>query len=241
MALAFPLASVHSGAHDAEGFFHRACLVTERLPNPSCVVKVGEGRGFVIEYRVKFPYPAEFRRIHHTNPPAFKKHRVVVTAAHCLPKFPAAHAAAHWYERTYGKLLGSLDGGETKVYAECLFVDPIADIAVLGSPESQVLAGEDDAYHELTDNVPFLRIDNARSGRGWVHSLDGHWVRTTLKVCKGLGGMGLSTTDEIEPGMSGSPFLNDAGRAVGVVAVGPSAPQPMLMRNLPGWLLQFQG
>jgi hypothetical protein len=32
--------------------------MTEHLPNPSCVLKVGKGRGFVIKYRVKFPYPA---------------------------------------------------------------------------------------------------------------------------------------------------------------------------------------
>jgi hypothetical protein len=177
---------------------------------------------------------------------------VVVTAAHCLPKLPRAHAAAHWYEPTYRKLLGSLDG-KTRVSVECLFVDPIADIAVLGCPDDQELGDEAKAYHELTDNVQVLRIGNARSGRGWVLSLDGHWVRTTKEIFSSPGGVVLSI-NPIEAGMSGSPILNEAGRAVGVAVVGPktestangerrnerAGPQPMLMRNLPGWLLQFQ-
>ncbi len=217
--------------------------MTERRPNPRCVVKVGKGRGFIIEHLVKFYYPAR----------AFVRHRVVVTAAHCLQELPPAHAMPNCEERTYEKLLGSLDGGKTEVWAECLFVDPIADIAVLGCPDNQQLGDEADAYHELTDNVPVLRIDDARSGRGWVLSLDGHWVRTTLEVFSGPDGMVLSI-DPTEAGMSGSPVLNDTGRAVGVVVVGQetvstangerrnerAGPQPMLMRNLPGWLLQFQ-
>jgi hypothetical protein len=178
---------------------------------------------------------------------------VVVTAAHCLQELPLAHAMPNYQERICWKLLGSLDGGKTEVWAECLFVDPIADIAVLGCPDMQKLGDEANAYRELTDNVPVLRIGNARNGQGWVLSLDGHWVRTTLEVFSGLEGMVLSI-DPIEAGMSGSPVLNDASRAVGVVAVGQekvstangelrnerAGPQPMLMRNLPGWLLQFQ-
>ena len=42
-----------------------------------------------------------------------------------------------------------------------------------GCPDNQQLGDEADAYHELTDNVPVLRIGNARSGRGWVLALDG--------------------------------------------------------------------
>ena len=217
--------------------------MTERHPNPSCVLKVGKGRGFIIEHLVKFCYPAR----------PFMKHRVVVTAAHCLQELPPAHAMPNCGECIYEKLLGSLDGGKTEVLAECLFADPIADIAVLGCPDNQLLGDEADAYHELTDNVPVLRIGNARSGRGWVLSLDGHWVRTTLEVSSGPEGMVLSI-NPTEAGTSGSPVLNDAGRAVGVVVVGPetvstvngkrrserAGPQPMLMRNLPGWLLQLQ-
>jgi quinol monooxygenase YgiN len=95
------------------------------LPHTEC---------FLVEYRVKPRDSAEVRRQAHQQhsklPRAFVKHRVVVTAAHCLPKLPPAHAAAYWQERPYANLLGRLDCGKTKVYAECLFADPVADIAV---------------------------------------------------------------------------------------------------------------
>jgi V8-like Glu-specific endopeptidase len=64
-----------------------------------------------------------------------------------------------------------------------------------------------------------------------------------------MGGISLSI-DPTEAGMSGSPMLNDAGRAIGVASVGAetisaggerknerAGPQPILTRNLPGWLL----
>src|SRR6266446_3234706 len=40
---------------------------------------------------------------------------------------------SHTEERTYQRLLGELSG-EPTVWAECLFADPISDVAVLGPP-----------------------------------------------------------------------------------------------------------
>jgi hypothetical protein len=48
---------------------------------------VGKGRGFVIEG---------------------SRARLVVTAAHCLPKFPKRATISYDEERTYKKLLGKL-------------------------------------------------------------------------------------------------------------------------------------
>jgi len=44
-------------------------------------------------------------------------------------------------ETTYKRLLGPL-GGKRTVWAECRFVDPIADIAVLGQPDNQTFFAE---------------------------------------------------------------------------------------------------
>jgi hypothetical protein len=78
------------------------------------VVRVGDGRGFVVEHRGK---------------------RLVLTAAHCLPRdedgnviMPPPHPWSYLPERTYPKLLGLL-GAEPTFWAECLFVNPVADIA----------------------------------------------------------------------------------------------------------------
>jgi Trypsin-like peptidase domain len=214
---------------------------------PGCVIKVGDGRGFIIEHRVKVPRPKHLPKGISLLP--FVDRRLVVTAAHCLPKFPPSTAASHWHERTYEGLLGSLDGSKRDVWTECLFANPIADVAVLGCPDSQALEKESGAYDALTDDAPVLRIGKPRSGNGWVLSLAGRWVRTTIEVFSSLGGASLSI-DPTEAGMSGSPILNDAGLAVGIVALGTETVsdsgkrtceraegQPILVRNLPGWLL----
>src|SRR5438874_3754535 len=119
-------------------------------PNPSCVVKVGECRGFIVEHRVK---------IHRLKPlsagvklRSFRKLRLVVTAAHCLPHLPPPHRASFTEERTYKNLLGKLDECKGSIAAECLFVDPVADVAVLGSPDNQNLPDDADAYDN--QNLP---------------------------------------------------------------------------------------
>jgi hypothetical protein len=106
----------------------------KHCPNPNCVVRVGDGRGFIIEHCVKVrPLP----RLRNRRLPMRKwaARRLVITAAHCLPKLPPACTTSYTHERTYQNLLGTL-GGNATVWAECLFVDPVADIAVLGAPDS---------------------------------------------------------------------------------------------------------
>ena len=73
---------------------------------------------------------------------------VLVTAAHCLPFFPPCRSASYQGEHTYKSLLGRI-GEATAIWAECLFADPVADIAVLGPPDTQVLPHRADAYEEL--------------------------------------------------------------------------------------------
>lgn len=218
-------------------------------PSPTCVLKVGEGRGFIITYRVKIP-PLSGSKDSKLLREKFMEYRSVVTAAHCLPKLPRANAAALKSDRTYKKLLGSLDGSKSGIWAECVFANPVADIAVLDCPSDHELDDEADAYAALIDDASILRIDEAQSGSGWVLALDRHWVRTTLNVFVNMSGFKSLSIDATEAGMSGSPILNDAGLAVGIVAVGTereskngerrnerTGPQPMLTRDLPGWLL----
>jgi hypothetical protein len=49
-------------------------------------------------------------------------------------------------------------GGNTPVWATCLFADPIADIAVLGSPDTQELGEQAAAYDRLIGAATQLAI-----------------------------------------------------------------------------------
>src|SRR5215469_6012147 len=96
------------------------------------VVTAGSGRGFVVEGAGE---------------------RLVIMAAHCLPFLPPAQSFFEPKERTYGPLLAPL-GDEPRAWVVCRFVDPIADIAVLGPPANP-LAGE---YQALMEKATVLSI-----------------------------------------------------------------------------------
>jgi hypothetical protein len=202
------------------------------------IVRVGDGRGFVVRHGGK---------------------RLVLTAAHCLPlddkgnlKIPPPHPWSYLSERTYPTLLGPLDV-EPTVWAECLFVDPVADIAVLGCPDYEELSDEADAYEALIEwrkplpiaDAPKMgrkrvaygtRFDVDKPGRGAarVLSLAGEWIDCTVT----RRGTSLGVEDEgvVEGGMSGSPIINVAGRAMALMSN--DIVCPVLRDNLPAWFFR---
>jgi hypothetical protein len=208
------------------------------------VVKVGDGRGFVVEHRG----------------------RVVITTSHCLPtdadgrvKLPPSHPMSYLHERTYPKLLGPL-GGEPTVWAECFFVDPIADIAVLGSPDNQALSEEAEAYEKLVEGAaPLTIVDAPKMGRERIPGriVSGHRIRPFMDDSPGCGparvlsltgqwlkctvarrGRWLTVEDEglIVSGMSGSPVLSVDGKAIGLISTNGYC--PVLMHCLPAWFFK---
>jgi hypothetical protein len=126
----------------------------KRGEEEKAVLRVGKGgRGFVAE--------------------TTDKKRCVLTVAHCLPKIaghdlPPAHPGRDLDECTYQKLLAPL-GQKPAVIAECLLVDPISDLAILGQPDNQVFE-EADAYAALVEGRPALKI--SRRGVEYDHSPD---------------------------------------------------------------------
>ena len=118
------------------------------------VLRVGGGRGFVVERR------------RHTGSGV---ERIVITAAHCLRELPPPGFAD---EYLYRGLLGPLRGKRT-VWAECLFVDPVSDLAVLGTPDNQELPDEADAYEALVENATPLSIGSLTFSRKRLPLRDG--------------------------------------------------------------------
>src|SRR5579864_3054834 len=128
----------------------------EHCPDPSCVVKVGHGRGFVIEHAhaVKVPIGSRLTRRGRPTFSGFRwrtiSRRFIGTAAHCLPRLPRAPGC--WGEdRIYPKLLGKLHDAETSISADCIFADPIADLALLGSLDDQELYDEAAAFEDFVE------------------------------------------------------------------------------------------
>ena len=179
------------------------------------VIRVGEGRGFVIDARCRGGL-------------------VVVTAAHCLPDLPPSMSAID--ERTYVALLGSLDG-PTTIAAECLFVDPVADMAVLGTPDNRAFPVQTAAFGAFVHGrTPFRVIGVSEDTEAAVLllSLDGDWMPALVTSV----GQGLFLSDcDVTREMAGSPILMN-GAAAGVVGPDSDAPISRLVDCLPGWLLR---
>jgi trypsin-like peptidase len=188
------------------------------------VLRVGDGRGFVVEG---------------------ENDRLVITAAHCLPFFPPCRSFSYIDELTYRDLLGELDS-EPTVWTECLFVDPVGDIAVLGPPDSQELREQDDRYQSLLAALEPIGIADAPAkGVAWLLSKENRWF--SCEAQHQSGPLSLNAEQDIVPGMSGSPIVDDEGRAIGICCTHSSledgtsresGPNPRLMHNLPFWAVR---
>ena len=160
------------------------------------VVKVGSGRGFVVEDD--------------------SGKRYVITAAHCLPDLPPAHPGSYAHERTYNELIGPLASGTPDVWAECPFADPVADLAILGEPDGQELSKEWEAFDSFIEKATPLPISGRQIIRGYVLTLAEpfKWIEVSLTTHPGS----VSITEGVESGMSGSPILDEEGRAIAVIS-----------------------
>jgi hypothetical protein len=169
-------------------------MIIERLK--SGVITVGHGRGFVVEGAGE---------------------RLVITAAHCLPSLPPALLSFGLEARTYRPLLAPR-GEAPRVGAVCRFVDPIADIAVLGWPDNP----HADDYKALMGTATALSMDDPfrHPVNFWAParllSLDGRWFSCTIRH---FGGPLWIThaAERVLGEMSGSPIVAEAGTAIGVV------------------------
>ena len=170
-----------------------------------------------------------------------KEGPMIVTAAHCLPKLPSAHPMRHLNEKTYENILGPLSVDEPTLWAECLYVDPMADVAVLAGPDSQEYDDKYEAFIFWVEEVPPLQVSqrDPRDGeRAWLLSLDAQWEVCQVQVV-GRRRMFLRTSGAgIAAGMSGSPILLDDGTVIGLVSLSCNAMQPRVSECLPNWILR---
>jgi hypothetical protein len=170
----------------------------------------------------------------------FKVGHFVITAAHCIPNLPPCGHMTHTSKRTY-KLLGPL-GIKDIIWVELLFADQIGDLAILGQPGNQELIKEAEAYDRLLEGTPGFAIANIKPNKqisARVLSLGGQWISCSISH---YGGSLRLEGAAIEGGMSGSPIISRAGKAVGVVCsssetdgVQATSINVRLTRGLPRW------
>lgn len=191
------------------------------------VLRIGDGRGFVVDA---------------------EGDRMILTAAHCLHETLLVGAHSGSEDRLFRNLIGAL-GSEPDVCCQCYFLDPIADIAVLGEPDNQMFFQEAEDYNNLLESMKAFTVGKSRAKlgdeltrKGLVMSLKNEWVDCTLKRF-GHGALWVTSTPIIR-GMSGSPILLENGAAVGVITTGSETPDSehgpnaVLRENLPGWMLR---
>lgn len=125
-------------------------------------------------------FGGEGRRWTWLRRPEPRPQTLCITAAHCLPRLPPPHSEAE--ERTYPNLLGRL-GANPNVWAECCFVDPVADLAVLQEPDGQELYEEWEVYTGLTDDArpAPLRAARQRENAWLLGRDDGKWFRCQMR------------------------------------------------------------
>jgi hypothetical protein len=235
------------------------------------IVAVGEARGFVVE--VQYPINA-LLRAGDATPPEFDTERMVtermiVTAAHCFWHLfpPVLHPHPHPLaadERT-DRWVGPRDS-VVRFPAECVFIDRVADVAIVCAPDSQDRrfgpVDDDDidesaAFAEIVDSATPLRIGDLPTkdpAEAWLLTLAGTWVACLVHV--GVDRFGRSLTllnarTGNQAGCSGSPIVGADGRAIGLISCGGSDGlhgdepkqderdplQPRLAHALPRWFL----
>jgi hypothetical protein len=197
--------------------------------NTGAVVRVGDGRGFVI---------------------AGKQSRFVITARHCLGDFPVSPPGYDPESNTCSDLLGPLGMART-VPARCVFADSINDLAILGPPCRGPFPEGYRRFVELTERVlPFvIEAPKTECFPCFALSSEQHWfgARAQMDVSEDGSAVWIfGPLAAITAEMVGSPILAANGSAVGLLSSNllsnfdledEGAPNPLLTAHFPAWFL----
>jgi hypothetical protein len=132
-------------------------------------------------------------------------------------------------------------------------VEPVADIAVLGSLDGQVFFEETEQFESFCEDTKPVRLCRQLPEPGnpfpvYILDNDGEWVRGKARIArKDAARIWVDAEQPIKGGASGGPIVNERGQLVAIVSVF-SEPygrakvcdglQPLCLRALPVWALK---
>lgn len=143
----------------------------------------------------------------------------IVTAAHCV----------NWYIEG-GMVLGDhcIEEIETcthdKLRAAPMAIEPVSDIAVLGSLDNQTFCDDATRFEEFCEATEPVRLCTVERELFeefpcYIRSHKGKFISGVAKPCRG-GWKSLAVTagEQVESGTSGGPVVNENGELLGIVS-----------------------
>lgn len=171
---------------------------------------------------------------------------LIVTAAHCIEfnlngRMPLNDPFIEEIETIHGRF---------KVRP--VAVEPVKDIAVLGALNNDYYPGEAAEFEEFCQiTKPVLicleEFEFFKDFAIYIFTHKGVWIEGKAhRPANDVARLWIETEEQIEPGTSGSPIINEAGQLVGIVAHSSYAAEnfkgagfsPLPHLTLPVWVVQ---
>lgn len=163
----------------------------------------------------------------------------ILTAAHCV-----SHSASE--SLTPGdRHVEEVRSGSEMIFAEPVAVEPLLDIAALGSLDTRVFSREPEFFQDWCARTAAVPIATAEPRilepfAVAVRSHDGRWIQGEARLLRRASPeLALRINEPLGHGSSGGPIIDEAGLLVGIVAYADDrsrSPRPRLA--LPVWIIR---
>lgn len=142
----------------------------------------------------------------------------ILTAAHCIDFSCEGWMALGDY------YIEKIKTCERELKVAPMAVEPVSDLAVLGSLDDQVFTKEAEDFEKFckhTKPLPLCRRDFElfQKFRVHIYTHEGEWVTgSAMQCCEDAEILSVEADEQIEGGTSGGPIINDSGDLVGIVS-----------------------
>ena len=178
------------------------------------------------------------------------KNNLILTAAHCVSYSAEGYMALSEY---YIERIKTKKGSELKVRP--LAVEPVSDVAVLGTPDSQGFPADATKFEDFCEEIEPVNL-----GMGepvpweeftvYAYSHKGYWITGKATYYRNKPYLiNINTKEQILGGTSGGPIVNENGELVAIASNasiitdaerGSHGTHPLLCHALPVWVINLQ-